>query len=478
MRKTILLGLILMLVFSVVGPAQAQDIKVFINGQSKSFEPAPFIENGRTLVPMRAFFESLGADVDWDGETRTVTGIRSGIEVKLQIGSTKANVNSQEKILDVPAKIISGRTFIPLRFVGEALGEKIEWEGATRTIRVASGSNDQNEKDLAVHFIDVGQGDAILVLSPNGSTMLIDAGPKTAGQKVVSYLKKAGITSIDLVVATHPHEDHIGGMQDVFSNFSVKKVIDSGLAHTSSTYENFLKTIDQKDIAFEIAKSGNKVNLDKDLNIDILHPGTTVNDPNNNSVVLKLTYEKTSFMLTGDAEKEAEEIILSSSKDLSAQILKVGHHGSSTSTSTAFLQSVKPEVAVIQVGTDNKYGHPTQETINKLNNSGVKIYRTDLQGDIIITSNGQSYSVNVQPMTIQPTPAPEPEPTPVPGGKININTASYEELQEITGVGPVIAQRIIDYRNTVGFFSKIEDIKKISGIGDATFEKMKNEITV
>ena len=258
-----------------------------------------------------------------------------------------------------------------------------------------------SHNEMQVHFIDVGQGEAILIQSPNGSTMLIDAGKRTSGQKVVSYLKKAGVTTLDKLVSTHPHADHIGGMQDVFANFKVGKVYDSGFPHSSKTYEDFLTTIDKKDIPFEIAKRGMKIDLDKDLDVEILHPNNNKKDANNSSVVIKLTYGSVSFLFTGDIEGEAEREILGSNKGkLNSTILKAGHHGSKTSTSTGFLSAVSPETAVIQSGAGNSYGHPHDETLSQLKNLGVKVYRNDLQGDIVVTTNGSSHSVNVKPTHI------------------------------------------------------------------------------
>lgn len=326
-------------------------------------------------------------------------------------------------------------------------------------------SSQTSKNEMIVHFIDVGQGDSILVVAPNGSTMLIDAGPRSAGDKLVSYLKKAGITTIDKFVATHAHEDHIGGAQHVFSNFTVEKVYDSGFVHTTKTYENFLTTIDQKNIDFEVAKKGNSINLDNNIKINILHPSAPMSDINDNSVVLHMTYDNISFMLTGDAEKKAEETILASNTNVKSTILKVGHHGSSTSTTQAFLNKINPEVAIIQVAASNSYGHPNDEILSRLSNSGVKIYRSDIHGDIVISTNGKTYTINAQPYIYQPfneEPKPNTNQTTAPSGKINLNTASFEELQEIIHIGPTYAQRIIDARP----FTSVNQLINISGIAE------------
>ena len=195
-----------------------------------------------------------------------------------------------------------------------------------------------------------------------------------------------------------------------------------------------------------------------------------------NNIVGQLRYDRVGFMLTGDIEAEGEWAILERFKDLENQILKVAHHGSSTSSTEEFLEAVKPEVAVIQAGFNNQYGHPHDEVIDRFMSREIEIYRTDLQGDIVVVSDGLNWLVNTDPYL------PDEDDDKGDNGeavsKININTACYEELQEITGVGPVIAQNIIDYREAYGPFQRIEDIMNVSGIGEARFEAMKDEITV
>ena len=413
MRRFVPVLLVLALVVSMAMPVAAQDdISVIIDGQQQSFDPAPTIVNGRTLVPMRAFFEALGADVDWEDETRTAIGKRGDVEVRIPIGSTNPTINGVVHPIDVAAAIFDGRTFIPARFVSEALGDDVGWDGETRTVIVTSKGGtvptpepEPEKEDLVVHFIDVGQGDSILIQSPAGKVILVDAGTRSAGEKVVSYLKKAGISSIDIFVATHAHEDHIGGFQAVAEAFEIGEVFDVGYPHTTKTYERMLNTIDQKDIGYNIARAGDRINVDPALDIAILHPAQLIDDVNNNSIVLKVSYGDIDIMLTGDAEAQAEaEMIARSKGELDAEVLKVGHHGSRTSTTDTFLAAVSPEVAVIMCGIGNTYGHPHQEALASLSSAGVKIYRTDLAGDIIIKSDGRSYQVSGSPYIHTPEP--------------------------------------------------------------------------
>ncbi|MDR7665504.1 lamin tail domain-containing protein [Methanosarcina sp. Z-7115] len=258
----------------------------------------------------------------------------------------------------------------------------------------------QNEKtpsdqNLTVYFLDVGQGDSIVIEYKNKS-MLIDAGEQDQGEVVSNYLRDQGISTLDYVVATHPHSDHIGGMVDILNNFKIEHFIDSGYPHTSKTYENMLTTIDQKNIPFEVAKAGQTIDLDPSVDIQVLNPGTTYSDElNENSVVLKVTYGDTSFLLMGDAGLETEEIIIKAGYDVDADILKVGHHASRSSSGETFISAVSPEVSVIEVGAGNDYGHPHVEILERLEKAS-KVYRTDLDGTISVTTDGSTYAVTTQ----------------------------------------------------------------------------------
>lgn len=227
--------------------------------------------------------------------------------------------------------------------------------------------------------------------------MLIDAGESNMGSRVVSYLKDQGVAKLDVVVATHAHTDHIGGMASVLNTFPAEQFVDSGNPHTSQTYENMLILIEQKNIPFTVAERGQSVTLDPALSIQVLNPGSVLlGDLNEDSVVLKLTHGQVSFLLTGDAGIEAEKNMISANTDLNSDILKVGHHGSRYSSSSQFLSRVSPEVSIILVGSGNSYGHPTPETLSALQNIGSTIYRTDTHGHIIITSDGTAYTVKTQ----------------------------------------------------------------------------------
>lgn len=249
---------------------------------------------------------------------------------------------------------------------------------------------------LAVHFISVGQGDSIFLQLPGNQTMLVDAGPNEAGSTVVSYLQKQGIKKIDYLVATHPHADHIGGMDTVIQAFEIGKVYMPRVTTTTENFESVLRSLQAKGLKITPAKAGLTVIDQGGLKINFLAPCSSgYEDLNNWSAVLKVQFGNTSFLLTGDAEAESEQEMLFSGANLKADVLKVGHHGSYSSTTPTFLKAVSPKYAVISVGAGNDYGHPHQETLAKLVNAGVKVYRTDRDGTVIFVSDGKTLTVRL-----------------------------------------------------------------------------------
>ena len=242
---------------------------------------------------------------------------------------------------------------------------------------------------LDVHFIDVGQGDSILAES-DGHYMLIDAGENDQAGTVISYLKAEGVTKLDYVIGTHPHSDHIGGLDKVIDTFPVDKVFLPPVEHTTKTFEDVLDSIASRGLKITKPKPGDSYDLGN-ASFTILSPVKDYgNDLNNWSVGIRLTYGDNSFVMCGDAENQAEEDIVNSGAVLKADVLKAGHHGSSTSTSDAFLKKVSPSWVVIQCGKGNSYGHPHKETMEKLKKAGCQILRTDEEGTITAFSDGKT----------------------------------------------------------------------------------------
>lgn len=247
---------------------------------------------------------------------------------------------------------------------------------------------------LTFAMLDIGQGDALFIESPTGTQILFDAGPpkKILGQlaKVMSPFDR----HIDAIVITNPDADHIGGFHDVLKTYKVGQVFEPGTVNDSKTYQNLEAEIKQKNITSTLVKKGMRLDIGGGAFIDILFPDRDVSDwsRNDGSVMAKLTYGESSVMLTGDATTVSEKFMLYANKDedLHSDVLKVGHHGSRSSTSYEFLKAVKPAYALISDGKDNTYGHPHQETLKALEEFSVKVFRTDTDGTIIMKSDGKN----------------------------------------------------------------------------------------
>ncbi len=244
----------------------------------------------------------------------------------------------------------------------------------------------QNDSQLSVDFIDVGQGDSILIRS-DGQSMLIDAGTNESGKTVLNFLKDKGIEKLDYAVGTHPHADHIGGLDDVIKDIDVGDLLMPNAVTDTKTFNDVLDAAESKGLSITVPEENEEFSVGQSKVTVLSKNGEQSDNLNNSSIVLKVTCGEFSLLLTGDAEKEVEKQLLSDKKDVSADVLKVGHHGSGTSTSAEFLKAVSPKCAVISCGKDNDYGHPHQETLEKLEKQGTEIYRTDLLGTINLEAN-------------------------------------------------------------------------------------------
>lgn len=252
---------------------------------------------------------------------------------------------------------------------------------------------------LEVDFLDVGQGDAILVKTPKGQNVLIDGGPDASVMAELSSHLPWYENTIDLVILSHPHDDHVGGLVPVFKKYEVKRVAYTGILHNSPAFLAWLKLIKEKHIPLTIIDKPQKISLDDETFLEILYPaksllGKEMDNLNNSSVVAKLSYKKTSFLLTGDLEEVAEKEMISYFSDrqpdfFKADVLKAGHHGSVTSSSEGLLDRVKPTITVISVGKDNQFGHPSLRVLKRLEKRGIEVFRTDLAGTVVLKSDGE-----------------------------------------------------------------------------------------
>lgn len=260
-------------------------------------------------------------------------------------------------------------------------------------------NNNQNQNDyintnndlLKVHYLDVGQGDSIFVELPNNETMLIDAAESYQSENIINYLKNLNYQKIDYVIGTHPHTDHIGGLKNIINTFEIGKIYMPKVVSTTKTYESLLMAIKDKNLKINTAKAGTSI-IDTDaLKINILAPNnSTYTELNDYSVVTKITYGTTKFLFMGDAEKLSENEI---KENVTADVIKIGHHGSNTSSSIDFIKKVNAKYGIISVGLNNKYNLPKEETITNWENSGTKIYLTSTNGTIRASSDGTNIKI-------------------------------------------------------------------------------------
>ena len=257
----------------------------------------------------------------------------------------------------------------------------------------SESKNGTHTDEFISHYIDVGQGDSEFIEFPDGKTMLIDAGTYQYADTVADYINELGYSKIDYLIATHPHADHIGGMAEIINKFDIGNIYMPKASTNTKTFENLLTAVQDKGMTVNTAKAGMNIAVSDefDYSADILAPISAEYDElNNYSVVIKISYGSNSFLYMGDAEKEVEEELLDRGVNIKADVIKVGHHGSNTSSSSDFVKSVGAEYAVFSVGKDNDYGHPHSQTLKRWKKIGAEICRTDEEGTIKISSDGRN----------------------------------------------------------------------------------------
>ncbi|MCS4570402.1 MBL fold metallo-hydrolase [Clostridium perfringens] len=262
-------------------------------------------------------------------------------------------------------------------------------------IDLTQDSKVPKDSELMISYMDVGQGDAAYI-KVNGNDILIDAGPRSNSKELLEQLKAKNIDDFELVIATHPHEDHIGGMVDVFKEYEVKAFYSPKITHTTKTYENLVKAVKDEGLKTKELKGGMVIDLGEGAKFEVFTPQKSeYEELNDYSPIMKLSFGDTSYLFTGDAEKLAEEEALAKYKtSLDSDVIKFGHHGSSSSSSNAFIEAVSPKYGIISCAKDNKYGHPHRETLDIIKKYNIKTFRTDTDGEIILTSDGKSINFN------------------------------------------------------------------------------------
>ena len=302
-------------------------------------------------------------------------------------------------------------------------------------------------EELAITFLDVGQGSGILIQLPTGGNVLIDGGSREHGEEVVGDLGRLGVDTLDAVVASHADEDHAGGLIDVIGSLPVSTVYDSGYPHTTETYNDFLDAVERSDARYVETRTGEEIELDPEVGMEFVYPDDLGEGTNESSLALRLSYGEFAAQFTGDLGEEEEAELLASGRLTPVTLMEVGHHGSAGSSTAEFLEALSPEVAVVQAGADNSYGHPTEEALSRIREVGTEVYRTDRQGEVTVTTDGVSYRVQTEGSGIvgprvpvegtesSPAPplasgtVPEPEPAPATGSATGSATGPEQTVE-------------------------------------------------
>ena len=363
------------------------DVTVLINGEKLGCSQAPFIKDGTTFVPMRDIFEGLGAAVEWNEEHRTASASYEDTTITVYPDSGAFEKNGEKLSLGVGSVIVNDKIMLPLRAVAQSFGYSVMWSGKDYTVSIAT------DGILNVYFLASGQADSIFAELPDGKCMLIDAAESSFGKELESFIREKGYSHIDYVVATHPHSDHIGGMAHILKNFSVGTFYMPDITHTTKTYERMIDALYENGCETQFISNGSVIE-DGLYDINVLSPQireyVRLNDY---SAVIKLTYKDKSILFSADAEIIAEAEMIASGLDLRADILKIGHHGSATSTSGRYLDAVAPKEAVITAKKENSYGFPSELILLQLQNRGIDIHRTDVDGTITAITDGYIYII-------------------------------------------------------------------------------------
>ena len=383
----LLLALLLCLPVAAVA---AQPVEVILDGQAVAFDDEygyPFVdEANRTQVPFRVTLETFGCTVTWDNDTRTARAEKDGVVVEVPIGQAYILENGRQVPIDTTSRIRENRTYLPIRAVLEAFGAYVTWDQENKQVIATTGM-----PLVRVHFIEVGQGDATLI-DAGEVEVLIDGGTNKAGPRLVEYLAGHVDGILDYVIATHPDHDHIGGMDDVLAAFQVGEIIDSGYTNTTQSWVDYWAAVEAEPDCLLSFDEDRSIPLTDTAVLEILETGDHWTSSNDSSVIAQLVCEDVAVLFTGDMTATAEQESLPLFRDV--DVLKVGHHGSKTSTSQAFLEVIQPEYAVVSYKQGNTYGHPTSLVLQRLFDLGATVYGTGKSGTVVMTTNGLEYSFN------------------------------------------------------------------------------------
>lgn len=395
-KKSTAYAIIVVFLFSIFSAENvyASQIGISINDRPVHFTPEsgePFVDQtDRAQVPFRLTMESFGCVVNWDGERQTAVAEKDGIVVEVPIGEPYIVKNGQRIENDTSALIKNSHTYLPIRAVLEAFGASVSWDPDTQSVLVSTDLPEDTEHALmTVSFLDVGQADSIFI-DFGSYEILVDGGNYSDGPFVSNYIKPYVDGALDLIVGTHAHEDHIGGLTAVINAYPVDRIIYSDETSATSSFQNFLNASVYKQNCTFTGDSDMSFDMGNGAEFRILEMGDGYTDSNENSVVSMIDYKDIEVLLTGDLGSTVEKNNLNKFSDI--DVLKVGHHGSRTATSQTFLNVVKPEVSVISAGLDNKYLLPNADIITRLLSMDSVVYGTFRSGTIVMTTDGIRYS--------------------------------------------------------------------------------------
>lgn len=389
MRKKLSIVISVFIIATSITPVFAANIN--IDNQNVLFTEEsgqPFIDQAnRTQVPFRQAMEAFGCVVTWDESTKTAIAEKNGVIVQVPIGAYYIFRNGQQIPNDTTALIKDNKTYLPIKSVLQAFGASVNWDGATQTVSVVT----DGQKNMTIHFINVGQADSIFI-DMGTYEILVDGGNRSEGNLVVDYIKPYVDGNLDLIVATHSHVDHMGGLYNVISAFDVSEIIYSDEKPDTTVFNDFFKAASEEANCTFIGDSDQSFDLGNGAQFKILEMGDGYADVNENSVVSMVDYNDVEVLLMGDLDMAVEKSNLGRFEDI--DVLKVGHHGSRTASSQAFLDVVKPEVSIISAGLDNDFLLPGSEAIDRLLSMNSLVYGTFRSGNIIMTTDGSGYNFN------------------------------------------------------------------------------------
>lgn len=372
--------------------ANSNNIRVDVNGKLVEFSQEtgyPFLdENKRTQVPLRAAMEAFGCQVSWDDGKSIAIVEKNGVKVQVPVGQNYIKKDNLEIFTDTKALLKNNRVYLPIRAVVEAFGADVQWNQGTETVIITS--SDAGVNQVLVHFIDVGHGDSVLI-DYGTYEVLIDGGTTSSGAVVSDYIKPYVDGSLDLLIATHGHQDHVGGLPKIFEDYQVDRVIESGSFVDTPEWYAYKKALESEPNCLVSECTDETISLGEGISLNIIK-AMAANQPieNNNSVVALLTYNNVSTLFTGDSQSDEEASI--AQKVGKVDVFKGAHHGSYNANSDTLLNVIKPQYIVISAGKGVNYTHPHATALKRMFNVGAMVYGTFISGTIVMKTDGTSYS--------------------------------------------------------------------------------------